>query len=78
MDWYGSKEFAVPYAEKAVELYPQSGEALVALAELIKNEQKDNALDLLNRAVAFELNDQSFYVSRGKYFLLGSRKLVGG
>lgn len=67
VDRYGSKEIAVPYAEKAVELYPQSGEALVVFAELIQNEQKDKALDLLNRAVTFEPNNQSFYVTRGKY-----------
>lgn len=67
VDGFGSPQDAVPYAEKTVELYPQSGEALVALAELIKNEQKQRALDLLNRAISFEPNNPPFYVARGRY-----------
>ncbi len=68
VDEFGSKGDAVPYAEKAVELYPESANALVSLAELIKREQSERALDLLNRAIAFEPNDPSFYVVRGGYF----------
>lgn len=33
VDGFGSPQDAVPYAEKMVEMYPQSGEALVAVAE---------------------------------------------
>jgi tetratricopeptide (TPR) repeat protein len=65
---FGSTHCAVPYAERTAELYPQSGEALSDLAKLIQNEQKDRALDLLNRAISFEPNNPSFYVSRGGYF----------
>jgi tetratricopeptide (TPR) repeat protein len=68
VDGFGSTQDAVPYAERAAELYPQSGEALIALAKLIKNEQRDRALDLLNRAISFEPNNPSFYVARGGYF----------
>lgn len=68
VDGFASTQDAVPYAESTAELYPQSGEALVALAELIKNEQRDRALDLLNRAISFEPNNPSFYVGRGSYF----------
>src|ERR1051326_9199445 len=65
---FGSTQDAVPYAETTADLYPQSGEALVVLAELIKNEQKGRALDLLNRAISFDPNMPSFYVARGSYF----------
>jgi|ERR1043165_913223 tetratricopeptide (TPR) repeat protein len=68
VDGFGSKGDAVLYAEKAVELYPDSAKVLVALAELIKREQSERALELLNRAIAFEPNDPSFYVIRGGYF----------
>jgi tetratricopeptide (TPR) repeat protein len=65
---FGSPQDALPYAERTAELYPQSGEALVALAKLIESEQSDRALDLLNRAISFEPNNPYFYVARGSYF----------
>lgn len=68
VDGFGSAQDAVLYAERAAALYPQSGEALIALAKLIQNEQRDRALDLLNRAISFEPNNPSFYVARGSYF----------
>ena len=68
VDRFGSTQDAVPYAERAAELHPQSGEALIALAKLIQNEQRDRALDLLNRGISFEPNNSSFYVARGSYF----------
>ena len=68
MERFGSTKHAVPYAERAAELYPQSGEALIVLAKLIQNEQTDKALDLFNRGISFEPNNSSFYVARGSYF----------
>lgn len=68
VDGFGSTQDAVPYAERVAELYPQSGEALVALAKLIQNGQRDRALDLLNRGISYEPNKPSFYVARGNYF----------
>lgn len=68
VDRFGSTQAAVPYAERAAELYPQSGEALITLAKLIQNEQQDRALDLLSRAISFEPDNPSFYVARGSYF----------
>lgn len=68
VDGFGSKEDAIPYAEKAVKLYPESAKALICLAELIKNPQSDRALELLNRAIAFEPNEPAVYVSRGSFF----------
>ncbi|HEX3186614.1 MAG TPA: hypothetical protein VHQ94_17600 [Pyrinomonadaceae bacterium] len=67
VDQFRSTDDAVPYAERTAELYPQSGEALVALAGLIKNEQKERAFELLNRAISFEPANPSFYVARGSY-----------
>jgi tetratricopeptide (TPR) repeat protein len=61
----GERSDAVPYAEKAVALYPASTRALVTLAGLIRWQQKEKALELLDRAVAFEPNDPSMYVARG-------------
>lgn len=68
VDEFGVKQASILYAEKAVELYPESGKALVALAELIKQEQKDRAIELLNRALTFEPNEPSIYVKRGQFF----------
>lgn len=68
VEGFGSTQAAIPDAERAAELYPQSGEALITLANLIRNQQTDRSLDLLNRAISFELNNASFYVARGKYF----------
>jgi tetratricopeptide (TPR) repeat protein len=65
VDGFGVKGAAVPYAERAVEQHPESAKTLVAFAELIRWEQKDRALDLLNRAVAFEPNEPSMYTARG-------------
>lgn len=68
VDGFGARGDAVPYAEKAVKLHPESAQALLALAYLIKLEQKDRALELLNRAVVFEPNDPSVYLARAGYY----------
>lgn len=73
MNRFGSTIAAVPYAERTAELYPQSGEALIALARLIGSEQQERALDLLNRGISFEPNNASFYVARGSYFFYVQR-----
>lgn len=65
VDGFASRGDAVPYAEKAVKLYPESTTALVVLANLLKSTQKDRALELLNRAVSFAPTDPSLYVTRG-------------
>lgn len=65
IDQFGTRGDALPYAEKAVTLHPESAKALIALAFLIKGEQRDRAIDLLNRAVAFQPNDPSVYTARG-------------
>lgn len=65
VDRFGSSTDAIPYAEKAVELYPQSAKALVALAELIKTEQQVRALELLDRAITLELNEPAFMYRDG-------------
>ena len=64
---FSSKTDALPYAEKAVQLHPESAKALVMLAEMIGQEQRDRALDLLNRAVALEPSEATTYVARGKF-----------
>jgi len=68
VDGFADSRDAVPYAEKAVKLHPESAKALLALANLIKTEQKDRALELFNRAVVFEPNDPSVYNARGGYY----------
>jgi len=40
----------------------------VVLAKLIEREQRDKALEFLNRAIAFEPNNPTFYVVRGGHF----------
>lgn len=65
---FASSEEAVPYAERAVELYPESGQALVILGQMIKTDQKERALELLDRAIEFEPNNATFHVARGQYF----------
>lgn len=65
IDQYGRTGDAVPYAEKTVALYPESARALIALAFLIKWDQRERALELLNHAVALQADDPSVYVARG-------------
>jgi len=65
VEGFGSKEAAIPYAEKALRLHPGSTVILIYLADLVRWREKDRALDLLNRAVTFEPNDPSLYVARG-------------
>lgn len=70
----GSRRDAVPYAEKALKQHPESAMVLVALARLIRWEQKERSLELLNQAVAFEPNDPAMYTARGwhYYWAIGS------
>lgn len=61
------KKAAIPFAEDAVKLYPNSANALVALAKQIRSTQKERALELLNRAAT--LTDEAFvFNARGMYY----------
>jgi len=68
VEGFGAKADAVPYADQAVKLYPESAKALSALAKLLRWEQKERALELLDRAVAFEPNDPVMYTARGWHY----------
>jgi tetratricopeptide (TPR) repeat protein len=76
VDQFGEPGDALPYAEKAVKSHPESAKALVALAELIGSENKDRALDLLNRAVMLEPNEASVYTARGWCYYRSYRNWV--
>jgi tetratricopeptide (TPR) repeat protein len=77
VDGFGVPGDAISYAERALELYPESTKALVTLADLIKSDQKDRALELLNRAVAFEPNEPTIYVARGWCYFWAHSNAMG-
>jgi tetratricopeptide (TPR) repeat protein len=69
IDRFGQRSEAISYAEQGLNLHPESVKLLLALADLIKFEQKERALELLNRAVAFQSQDASVYTGRGWYYV---------
>jgi Flp pilus assembly protein TadD len=62
---------ALPYAEKAVKLYPDSVVAILQLVDLIRGPQlqPDRVEQLLNRAIALDQNNARAYSSRGWFYL---------
>lgn len=64
---FGSEAQALSYAEKTVELYPESSKALIKLAKLIDSKQKDRARVLFTRAIEFEPREPANYVARGQF-----------
>lgn len=64
IDRFGVHGDALPYAENAVKLHPESSRALVTLAKLMGPQQRDRALELLNRAVTFQPYEPAVYVAR--------------
>jgi tetratricopeptide (TPR) repeat protein len=65
---FGRKhDFAIPYAEKAVALYPDSVAALLMLIDVLPRtqNQKDKVEQLLNQAAALEPNNAKIYSMRG-------------
>lgn len=62
-DGYGGVERATSYAKRAVQLYPRSADALVALAKLTTT--KDEKFSLLNRALALEPNNAKVHSELG-------------
>jgi tetratricopeptide (TPR) repeat protein len=67
IEGFGSEAQGLPYAEKTVQLYPESSKALVKLAELIDWKQKDRARELFNRAIAFEPREPANYLARAQF-----------
>jgi tetratricopeptide (TPR) repeat protein len=68
VDRFGVKGDAVPYGEKTASLYPGSSKALIALADLIRSDQKDKALELYKRAVQLEPESWEVYSKRGWFY----------
>jgi tetratricopeptide (TPR) repeat protein len=62
---------ALPYAERAVKLYPSSVEALMLLADLLMptRTDEDKVELLLNQAVAMDTKSARVHSSRGWFFL---------
>lgn len=75
VDRFGTGSDAIPFAENAVKLHPESAKVLVTLANLIKSEQQDRALELLNRAATLA-NDALVFNSRGWFYLWSKGKAV--
>lgn len=72
IEGYGRKGVdALPYAEKAVKLYPDSVVGILQLVDLIRPPQleKDRVEQLLNRAIALDQSDARAYSSRGWFYL---------
>lgn len=76
IDRFGQRNDAITYAEQGLKLHPESVRLLTTLADLIKFEQKERALELLNRAVVFQSQDASVYTGRGWYHFWVSGNLT--
>jgi superkiller protein 3 len=68
VDRFATQTDAITVAENAVKLHPESAKALVALADLIKFQQKERALELLNRAAIFANEEVFVFIARGWYY----------
>jgi tetratricopeptide (TPR) repeat protein len=68
VDRFAEPTDAIPFAENAVKVYPESAKALVALANLIKFTQQERALELLNRAATLADKETFVFIARGWYF----------
>ncbi|HKO45274.1 MAG TPA: hypothetical protein VJU84_18515 [Pyrinomonadaceae bacterium] len=65
---YGRKPYsAIPYAEKAVQLYPDAVEAILLLLEVLppRQAQEERVEHLLNRAATIEPSNSTIYTTRG-------------
>jgi Tfp pilus assembly protein PilF len=69
VDRFAEPTDAIPFAENAVKVYPESAKALVALANLISSTQQERALELLNRAATLADKETSVFIARGWYFI---------
>jgi Tfp pilus assembly protein PilF len=61
------RDYAIPYAERAVELYPDSVDAILLLVDVLPPTQaeKDRVEQLLNRAATIEPTNARIYTTRG-------------
>jgi superkiller protein 3 len=73
---FATQTDAITVAENAVKLHPESAKALVALADLIKFQQKERALELLNRAAIFANEEVFVFIARGWYYFWSQGKPV--
>lgn len=69
--FYADSRHAVPYVEKAIELYPGSTEAILRLADLLYIDKQSSpevnkrTLELLDRAISLEPGNASARAKRG-------------
>lgn len=70
------RDYAIPYAERAVELYPDSVDALLLLVDVLPTmqAQKDRVEQLLNRAATIEPDNARIYTTKGWWNLHTFRK----
>lgn len=65
---------AIPYAEKAVALYPTSSGALLLLARALESsKQKDRIFNLIQKAVELTPNNLEAHYEMGRYYLWHSK-----
>jgi tetratricopeptide (TPR) repeat protein len=67
----GQADDAMPYAEKALRLYPDSVSAMLLVVDLLlpAHKDKDRVEELLIRAAAIEPREARTYASRGWFYL---------
>lgn len=73
IDGYGRLSDAIPYAEKAVRLYPQSANALLKLSQLLGSTDNERALALIRNAIALEPDSPDLYYTEGYTLSLARR-----
>lgn len=72
---YATSGDAVPYAERAVKLYPSSGKAYVSLARLLRTEEKDRQFALLQKAAELDPQSAETHSALGWYYFSPGRNL---
>ncbi len=79
-DGYGRTKTndAMPFAEKAVSLYPESVDALLQLAGLLSPMKTDNKRveQLLNKAASIDSNNPKVFSRRGWFYLFTASRRV--
>lgn len=65
---YGQLKDAVPYAEQAIRLYPNSSRAYLLLANFLPTDQKERRLALLKKAIELEPNNADTHAQLAWYY----------
>jgi tetratricopeptide (TPR) repeat protein len=73
---YAGSSEALPYAERARELYPESTEAILVLVRELPSDQTGRMTELLDQAVALEPANVEIRNARGWHFMIPLHRFI--